>query len=327
METVDRPTTRRALLAAAAGGAAALAAQAVAPLAVSATDTGPVVLGEPANTATHTTGITTAANPVDTFAATAGGDTGAAIVATKTGTHGSGVVATSATEAAIYAANGDTTDAATPDMTTATGIYGYAPGGTDTAPGTGVWGDSPEVGVYGSGDFVGVGANGYFGVFATGDASEGYGVAGNGYIGVNGETGTLSGTGVLGVAGAAAAIGVVGVAAASATPATPTDPGHPASIGVHARADAAGTTALKVSGKVAFSRSGKTPIAAGVTSKVISDSRTAGVTANSLIFAVLATNRSGRWVRAVVPGAGKFTVYLNTSVASGTSYLVWWIIN
>jgi hypothetical protein len=74
---------------------------------------------------------------------------------------------------------------------------------------------------------------------------------------------------------------------------------------------------------VKFSRSGKTKITAGHNKKTIA---LPGVTSSSLVFAVLRSNRSGRWVRAVVPGAGLFTVYLNTDVGSD-SYLVWFVLN
>ena len=52
----------------------------------------------------------------------------------------------------------------------------------------------------------------------------------------------------------------------------------------------------------------------------------AGVTASSMIMALMQTNRSSRWVRAVVPASGKFTIYLNASVSS-TTYVAWFILN
>ena len=44
------------------------------------------------------------------------------------------------------------------------------------------------------------------------------------------------------------------------------------------------------------------------------------------IFAVLATSEPGRYVRAVVPAAGKFTVYLNTTLTS-SAVLSWFILD
>jgi hypothetical protein len=41
---------------------------------------------------------------------------------------------------------------------------------------------------------------------------------------------------------------------------------------------------------------------------------------------VLHSNRASRYVRAVVPTTGSFTIYLNTSVTSAT-YVAWFVIN
>jgi len=81
--------------------------------------------------------------------------------------------------------------------------------------------------------------------------------------------------------------------------------------------------ALDVRGKALFSRSGRATIAAGQSTKKIN---VTGVTWSSLVFAVLRSNRSGRYVRAVVPTTGSFTIYLNTSVTSST-YVVWFVVN
>ncbi|HEV8698655.1 MAG TPA: hypothetical protein VGQ89_13245 [Candidatus Limnocylindrales bacterium] len=81
--------------------------------------------------------------------------------------------------------------------------------------------------------------------------------------------------------------------------------------------------ALDVHGKAKFSRSGRATIAAGQSTKKIT---LTGVTWSSLVFAVLRSNRSGRYVRAVVPTTGSFTIYLNTSVTSST-YVVWFVVN
>jgi hypothetical protein len=109
--------------------------------------------------------------------------------------------------------------------------------------------------------------------------SGGIGVIGEGSIGVIGESTNTSSPGVLAVG------------------ATATSP------------------ALEVQGKMKFSRAGRKTIGAGKSSLVVS---MAGVTTTSKVLAVLNTNRSGRYVRAVVPAAGKFTIYLNTTVSSST---------
>jgi hypothetical protein len=95
------------------------------------------------------------------------------------------------------------------------------------------------------------------------------------------------------------------------------------SIGVRAYAPSNSQTALKVTGKVSFSRSGRTNIPAGRSSYSIT---LAGVATNSRVFAVLASNRSGRYVRAVVPAANKFTIYLNTAVTS-TTVVTWFVLD
>ena len=81
--------------------------------------------------------------------------------------------------------------------------------------------------------------------------------------------------------------------------------------------------ALDVRGKAMFSRSGRANIAAGKSSIKIN---LVGTSFSSLVFAVLRSNRSGRYVRAVVPTAGSFTIYLNAAVTSST-YVVWFVLN
>lgn len=81
--------------------------------------------------------------------------------------------------------------------------------------------------------------------------------------------------------------------------------------------------ALEVVGKAKFSRSGRKSIAKGKSSVVVT---LAGTTTTSKVFAILASNRGGRYVRAAVPAAGKFTVYLNTSVTS-TSTIAWFVLD
>ena len=96
--------------------------------------------------------------------------------------------------------------------------------------------------------------------------------------------------------------------------------GDAGGTGVQAQAfDADNDVALRVLGKVQFSRAGRHTIGAGKSSIKITR---AGVTSSSRIFAVLHSNRAGRYVRAVVPAAGKFTIYLNSA-----TYVAWFVIN
>jgi hypothetical protein len=81
--------------------------------------------------------------------------------------------------------------------------------------------------------------------------------------------------------------------------------------------------ALDVRGRAKFSRSGRATIGAGKSTIKIN---VTGVSWSSLVFAVLRSNRSGRYVRAVIPTTGSFTIYLNTTVTSST-YVVWFVVN
>ena len=90
-------------------------------------------------------------------------------------------------------------------------------------------------------------------------------------------------------------------------------------IGVLAEAKDPSSLALVVSGRAEFTRSGRSTISSGSAAKTVS---LAGCTTSTLVFAVLASNRSGRYVRAVVPTTGSFKIYLNTSVTKST-YVVW----
>jgi len=114
------------------------------------------------------------------------------------------------------------------------------------------------------------------------------------------------GTGVYGYGG----VGVVGESAST-------------SAGVLAVAKSATDLALDVRGKAHFSRSGRSNISAGASSKLIN---LAGVTSGSKVFALLHSNRSGRYVRAVVPATGRFRIYLNASVSSTTS-VAWFVLD
>lgn len=170
------------------------------------------------------------------------------------------------------------------------GVFGYSDTSEDAA---GVVGKSGAgVGTVGVSDS----AVGVLGVGPLGIQGSGYlGVYGSGRQGVLGDA-TPDDTGVFGWVGAAA------------------PPVPEAGVAVHAESEA-GFVALNVVGKARFSRSGRTSIAAGKASTVVTMS---GVTTSSYVIATLQTNRTGVYVRAVVPAAGKFTIYLNKAVGSAT---------
>ena len=95
------------------------------------------------------------------------------------------------------------------------------------------------------------------------------------------------------------------------------------SVGVWAWAPSTSQVALKVTGKVSLSRSGRQSMASGTASKAVT---LAGVTTTSKVFAVLATGEPGRWVRSVIPADGKFTIYLNTSLTS-SAVVSWFVLD
>lgn len=95
------------------------------------------------------------------------------------------------------------------------------------------------------------------------------------------------------------------------------------SIGVRAWAPSTSQVALRVDGKVVFSRSGRQSVASG---KKSYSKAVAGMTSSSKVFAVFATNESGRYIRAVVPASGKFTVYFNTALSSSAVFS-WFVLD
>ena len=136
-----------------------------------------------------------------------------------------------------------------------------------------------------------------FGVGVWGDSDTDVGTLGTGGVGVRGD-------GFYGVVAAGAPGGGIGLVAWG---------------GIGTGLD----TALDVRGKVKFSRSGRATIGAGKSSIKIT---LVGTSSSSRVFAVLHSNRSGRYVRAVVPTTGSFTIYLNTTVTAAT-YVAWFVIN
>jgi hypothetical protein len=95
------------------------------------------------------------------------------------------------------------------------------------------------------------------------------------------------------------------------------------SVGVYAYAPTTSSSALYVNGKAHFTRSGHTAAAKGKTSLKVT---LAGTTSGSKVLAVLGTNASGRFIRAVVPASGSFTVYFNTALAA-TAYVNWFVLD
>ena len=148
----------------------------------------------------------------------------------------------------------------------------------------------------------------------------GYTLTGTGVLAVGGSSGngldarSSGGTGAIGASYSGS--GVYGYAGSTEAP----SPAGPAA-GVVASAIDASTLALRVMGRATFSFSGKATIAANKSSVTVTKP---GVSTSSLIIATPSTNRAGVYVQSVVPGAGKFTIYLNKKVsgATGVAYMI-----
>jgi hypothetical protein len=230
-----------------------------------------------------------------------------------------------------------------------TGVFGHSTANdTYNTESYGVMGKADGDGGYG---VYGVAADpvGTYSIGVRGTTmGSGVGVAGDSQhgIGVSGATASATGTGVSGGApgGGTGVVGVVGGGAHLPSPNTGVY-GHAngdrdargvvgacdlgqgvrgeSSSGVGVHASTTSGTALVVDGKAHFSRSGRATIAGGKSSVAVS---LAGTSPTSMIFAVLASNRTGRFVRAVVAGTGRFTVYLNASVAQA-SQITWFVLD
>jgi hypothetical protein len=200
----------------------------------------------------------------------------------------------------------------------ATAVHGIANGdgvgvfGSGVA-GAGVQGNSNAAGIYGISqsesqaaphdETLFTGVYGWSPAYAN-DTGVGVGVWGDS------EEWGVYGSGTVGVYG----FGSVGVVAESASTSNPA---------IVAFGATSSSPALEVNGKVKFNRAGRKTIGAGKSSLVVT---MAGVTTTSKILAVLNSNRSGRYVRAVVAGSGKFTIYLNSSVSSST-YVAYFVFD
>jgi hypothetical protein len=171
---------------------------------------------------------------------------------------------------------------------TTRGVVGEASGtgveGHSTGTGNGVYGRGGLTGVYGQGSENGVQAKGgTFGVFAEGSDYGVFSIAPN--HGVYGQSTSATG------------------------------------VGVDAAASGGGT-ALRVTGKARFNRSGTVTIT-NAASKTVT---LAGVTTASMILATAQQNRSVS-VKAAVPGSGSFTIYLTGTAPSTGLKVAYFVLN
>jgi hypothetical protein len=281
------------LLAVAATGVAALVAENLArPL--PATATAIPVNVDVDNPSTALTSITQGTTDADGFKATANG-------------AGTGLDGESTTGVAVLGRNGATNKPAV------AGLQGDLTG-SDWQAGA----DLP-FGVYGFSDQSGVGAG------VIGQSLEG--------IGVGGFAVTLPGTGLMAIGGLGAFIeGADGAFIVSDSNRTglhvrtgsgSSAPTPPVNTALYASVASNTQVGIEAHGRVRFpSRSGRATIASGQSSVSVNVS---GMTSSNFAIAVLNSNRSGRWVRAVACGTGKITIYLNTTVTSST-YVAWLVL-
>ena len=319
--------TRRSLLTAAIGAVGGLVAGGLArPGSVSAANGDPVLAGG-TNAATAATKLTNSAGTGGLNILSQGAGTGVlGRSSTSVGVAGAvGAAGVSPSPVGVFGEAGGANlgilgvavngDAVSGRSATSAGVRGGSAGVGTTGHNTGVMGTSgvttnaaantDKTGVYGFSD---TDANS---VGVWGDSTSGIGVIGSGDWGVyalGSAVGVIADVDVT----ATAVYAFVGPTAAPAAP-----------VGVAVQATAASTSqvALSVSGRAKFSRSGRVSVAAGAATKAVTMT---GVTTSSYVIATLQTSRAGVYVAAVVPAAGKFTIYLNKAVTATTvvGYLV-----
>jgi hypothetical protein len=182
------------------------------------------------------------------------------------------------------------------------GVFGIGNGGTGVfgqGDSSGVWGESSiGTGVYGNTTASGA-QNGVYGHASDSNGSGVYGQNdGTGYGAAGVATNASGGTGLLGDEYSASGVGV--------------------------EADSSGGgTALHVSGKAVFSRSGVVTVAAGKSSLVVTLS---GVTPASMVLATSQQNKTV-YVKAAVPGAGSFTIRLTGNAPTGGLKVAYFVLN
>jgi hypothetical protein len=189
---------------------------------------------------------------------------------------------------------------------------GLAINGTGSGTATGVYGAS------GSGTGLrGVSSTGA-GVYGSSSSNAGVQGVSSSSTGVVGSSGTADG-----VHGTTATAGKYGVVGTSTSPTGGTGVYGTSPHGVGIRASSSSGTALYVSGKTHFSRSGSGTVATGNTSVIVNVS---GLTSSNLVLATLQKKVSGVYLLAAVATTGHFTVYLNKSAPANIKF-AWFVLN
>ena len=231
-----------------------------------------------------------------------GGPTGVSANGTLQGVKG-----TTATGSGVFGQNTGSTGIGVEGRTGGSGsaVYGHA-----TASGVGVYGESQKgTGTYGVG--------GPTGVYGSGNATGVEGSAGGGGTGVYGHNSGSTGIGVWGqTAGVGSA--VFGEATANGVGIN-----GKSDTGVAVRAVSTGGTALQVTGKETFSRSGVVTVASGTASKTVN---LGGVTTSSMVVATAQQNGSV-FVKAAVPASGSFTIFLTGNASGSGLKVAYFVLN
>jgi hypothetical protein len=294
----DAPRSRRSVIAAALGGAGALIAASLGRAApAAAADGESLLLGKGTtpteNQATTVTVVNSSADGIGGVSAAGTGLIGrsAAPGAEDVPGHGTGIIGATGNGSGVSAG------------TNQTGVYGFA---DDSIAAAGVWGDT----IQGTG-VVGTGAWGVYGggdIGVVGDV-EGASTAVYGFAGDQDIVVPPASTAVAGLAGDNGHVGVRGHVMTGT------------GIGVWASSASVTQTALLVQGKVRLSRSGRVSVGSTSSSRKVT---MVGVTSSSYVVATMQTNVSGLYVRAVVPTAGSFRIYL--SKAPGKTVYVGYVV-
>ena len=188
------------------------------------------------------------------------------------------------------------------------GVVGVADGNNTFTPG--VEGDNSGGGPGVLGDATGAGGAGLYGLATVSSGTGVYGEGNeNGVHAQGGTFGVFAEGSDYGVYASAPNHGVYGQAKSS--------------TGVGVEAVSSSGTALKVTGKAKFSRSGITTIAAGTSSKTIS---LAGVTTASMVLATAQQNATV-YVKAVVPAGGSFSIRLTGNAPTGGLKVAYFVLN
>jgi hypothetical protein len=135
-----------------------------------------------------------------------------------------------------------------------------------------------------------------------------------------------TGQGSTGIIGQAPGTGVFGYSSQSPTGAGVSGQ---ADFGVGVAATSTAGTALKVTGKARFNRSGRVSVARNRAYVDVDLTALGGLGAKALCFANLAYPRSGVYVRAVrpnYPGTGKMRIYLNKVASTTASTSLSWLV-